>query len=205
MKTSLAATLSIVGVLASGAGAFAVNSYVLDSSNDTSYAAPIETVAPQPLESSTQAVSANSVIGSVAEPASIDSSNETRETKTPAVAPTTTAAPAPKETLDASEAVVAPTLTTYNVGDAGRVTLELNGNSLRVVSVLPGANWTAKLPEYDDGEVEVEFYSGSIEVEFKARVVNGEIAVFVESEDESQDDHYEEDDHDDDHHEREDD
>ena len=97
------------------------------------------------------------------------------------------------------------TTSTYKVGDAGRVILEVSNNSIRVASVLPAATWRAQAPEYDDGEVEVYFFKDSVKVEFTARLVNGQVKVFVESEDDSRDDSYEkeyddrdDDDHDDD-------
>ena len=188
MKTSLAATLSVVGVLASGAGAFAVNSYVLDSSSNTSFAAPVEATVAESAFVETDTASG------IAESAAIDTPTEApRSTvvKTPSTTPSSTSAPRLNATSETQTS-------TYNVGESGRVTLEITDGVLRVVSVAPNSGWTAKLPEYDDGELEVKFYSGSLEVEFKARLVNGEIAVFVESEDESLDDRYE---HDDDHHE----
>ncbi len=84
--------------------------------------------------------------------------------------------------------------------------MEVTNNQLRVANVLPAATWSARSPEYDDGEVEVEFFREGTKVEFKARLVNGSVKVFVESEDQSRDDSYKEeyrhddDDHDDDDH-----
>lgn len=193
MKTSLATTLSVIGVLASGAGAFAVNSYVLDSSSNVSYAAPAEVTVVDPAfveaAASAQSIEGQAVTTSPDAP-------RASTPKTPASAPTATTVAPRLNTTAITET------STYNVGESGRVTLEISNGSLRVVSVAPNSGWTAKLPEYDDGEIEVEFYSGSLEVEFKARLVNGEIAVFVESEDESLDDsyEYEDDDHEDDDH-----
>lgn len=189
MKTSLAATLSVVGVLASGAGAFAVNSYVLDTSSNTSFAAPVQATVMGSAVVETE--TASGIVESVA----IDTPAEApRSTfaKNPSTAPSTTVVPGSNVAADTQTS-------TYNVGESGRVTLEITNGVLRVVSVAPNSGWTAKLPEYDDGEIEVAFYSGSLEVEFKARLVNGEIAVFVESEDESLDDRYEQDDDNDDH------
>ena len=189
MKTSLAATLSVVGVLASGAGAFAVNSYVLDTSSNTSFAAPVQATVMESAVVETE--TASGIVESVA----IDTPAEApRSTvaKNPSTATSTTVVPGSNVSADTQTS-------TYNVGESGRVTLEITNGVLRVVSVAPNSGWTAKLPEYDDGEIEVTFYSGSLEVEFKARLVNGEIAVFVESEDESLDDRYEQDDDDDDH------
>ena len=193
MRTSLATTFSIVGVLASGAGAFAVNSYVLNSSSEAAYVAPAATIV--------------TPTGDIA--ASIDTGNVSgaaTDLPDPQKAPTTTNRPDSKVTNTTTDNVAVDPVsapvstaqtTTYNVGQSGRVTVTVNNGELRVTSVTPNAGWSAKLPEYDDGEIEVEFYSGSLKVEFKARLVNGEVAVFVESEDESADDSYEREDHDD--------
>lgn len=193
MKTSLAATLSVVGVLASGAGALAVNSYVLDSSSNVSYAAPAEVTVVDPAFVEVAVPAQN--VQSKAVATSPDAPRST-VVKTPSNASSaTTVAPQLNTTADTQTS-------TYNVGESGRVTLEVTNGVLKVLSVAPNSGWTAQLPEYDDGEIEVKFYSGSLEVEFKARLVNGEIAVFVESEDKTLDDRYERDD--DDHHERDD-
>jgi hypothetical protein len=205
MKTSLATTLSVVGVLASGAGAFAVNSYVLDGSSNVSYAAPAEVTV---VDAGIAEVAASAQDVAAAALDTPDEYPRSTVAKTPSSVPSTTTAPRLNSTAISQTS-------TYNVGESGRVTLEISNGELRVVSVSPNSGWTAKLPEYDDGEIEVEFYSGSLEVEFKARLVNGEINVFVESEDKSLDDRYErddddhddehDDDHDEDHGEREDD
>lgn len=192
MKTSLATTLSIVGVLASGAGAFAVNSYVLNSSSDSVYAAPTETAVTSP-SGALSTEGSGGITSSAAQDLVIDT--PTTNSQTDKKITGTTVGSTPISPVAAP--VSAAQSTTYNVGESGRVTLEVRDGSLRVTSVTPNTGWSAKLPEYDDGEIEVEFYSGSLEVEFKARLVNGEVAVFVESEDESADDSYEREDHDD--------
>ena len=184
MKTSIATSISIVGVLAAGAAAFAVNTAVLDFSPSTATEAVAEVVATDSVQDT--AVAEQSIAGS-----------------------TSNTQPSPQAPVPVPQAVVAalPTVSqtsTYRVGDSGRVILEVRENSLRVANVLPAANWSASRPEYEDGEVEVSFYSGSVEVEFKARLVNGDIKVFVETENEAAADSYEreyhdDDDHDDDH------
>lgn len=184
MKTSLATTISIVGVLAAGAGAFAVNTAVLNvSSNDT--AAMVQEA---PITATSGVVNGSSVNPSDQPAASPTSSNVVT---TPSLSPS----PASATAIQTSVAQTS----TYKVGDAGRVILEVRNNSLAVANVLPTTGWQASRPEYDDGEVEVKFYSGSTEVEFKARLVNGEIRVFVETENEEADDSYEREYHDDDH------
>lgn len=94
---------------------------------------------------------------------------------------------------------------TYKVGDAGRIILALKDGNIEVVNILPSAGWTAKAPEYDDGEVEVNFRTPTMELEFTARVKNGQIEVYVESEHEDADESYEREDDEDDHDEHEDD
>lgn len=171
MKTSFATAISFAGVLAAGAAAFAVNTAVLDQVDSVEVA---------------QAVTETTIDQGVADvPATVRSQD----------APTVTTDPPA-----AATAIAQPSVTqrsTYKVGDAGRVILEVVDGRLRVASVLPSNDWTARAPEYDDGEVEVEFRSGTVEVEFKARLNNGDIQVFVESEDEANDDAYEREYHDD--------
>lgn len=163
MRTSIASTISVLGVLAAGAAAFAVNTAVLSPPGG--------------------------VVANAAAPIS--------------VSPTTTVAPAvgadPAPSAPGIAATAATQTSTYKVGDAGRVILEVVDGELRVANVLPSAGWTARAPEYDDGEVEVEFMNGSMQVEFKARLEGAEIKVFVESENDEEDDYEREyhDDHDD--------
>ena len=96
-----------------------------------------------------------------------------------------------------------PGETTYQVGEAGFVTLALEDGRLRIVFVDPLADWSAKESESSGATAKVEFRSGDQEVEFKAEVVGDEIrvGVSVEFEDEHDDDHESErddDEHDDD-------
>jgi hypothetical protein len=170
MKTTVAAAVSIAGVLAAGAGAFAVNTAVLSASPQTESAM----VASAPVNTSVVAESQGA--GSLS-PVTTNSSSATASDNS---------------------------TSTYKVGDAGRVILAMNNGTIQVVNVLPSDGWTAKSPEYDDGEVEVKFRSSTVELEFSARVKNGQIEVYVESEyedaDESyerEDDHHDDEDHDD--------
>lgn len=178
MKTGIATTLSVAGVLAAGAAAFAVNTAVLGPNTP---AAAAVTTAPT-ISASTLPTSSNI--------SPVQNNSAVRATSTQT--------------------------STYKVGEAGRVIVEVTNNQLRVANVLPAATWSARSPEYDDGEVEVEFFREGTKVEFKARLVNGSVKVFVESEDQSRDDSYKEeyrhdndhdddDDHDDDHDDHEDD
>ena len=203
MKTSIATSLSIVGVLTAGAAAFAVNTAVLDFSSSDN----VEAV--QAADDTNSAVTTQETASGSTSAAGVQSVPPTKSpiTSTSPNTPQTQQVAEQPTAIAAVQATPAQT-STYKVGDAGRVILEVRDNSLYVANVLPSADWKASRPEYDDGEVEVEFFSGSTEVEFKARLVNGEIKVFVESENEDEDDSYEreyKDDHDDDEYERDDD
>ena len=167
MKTTVAAAVSIAGVLAAGAGAFALNSAVLSASPQTESA----------MVSSMPANTSVVVESQGAATLSPDTSNNS------ITVPTNNSTNA----------------TTYKVGDAGRVILAIKDGDIEVVNVLPSSGWTAKSPEYDDGEVEVKFRSSTMELEFTAHVKNGQIEVDVESEYEDADESYErEDDEDED-------
>lgn len=170
MRTSIATAISFAGVLAAGAAAFAVNTAVLDQSDTPAMTQEVTTTLP----ASTSTTQATSNVSGFDAPTQ----------------PQAAAVPIAQATVSQRS--------TYKVGDAGRVILEVVDSRLRVASVLPSADWTAKAPEYEDGEVEVEFRSGSMELEFKARLSNGEIQVFVESENEAADESYEREYHDDD-------
>lgn len=167
MKTTVATAISIAGVLAAGAGAFVVNSAVLNASTQTESAM----VASVPIDTSVVVESQSVTTGT----------NET--TNSSIVAANNT----PQST------------STYKVGDAGRVILAVTDGDIEVVNVLPSSGWTAKSPEYDDGEVEVKFRNSTMEVEFSARLKDGQIEVYVESEYEEADESYEREDDDDDH------
>lgn len=158
MRTSFASAISVLGVVAAGAAAFAVNTAVLSPSGEAIATA-----------------------------------------SAPIAAPSTTIAPVadPSRTASKLATAAATQTSTYRVGDAGRVIVEVVDGQLRVANVLPSAGWTARAPEYDDGEVEVEFKNGSATVEFKARLEGAEIKVFVEAEND-EDEAYEREYHDDD-------
>lgn len=202
MKKSIATVISVAGVLGAGAAAYAVNSSVLSatSSNDlVSATAAVETFAPSSPDMA-------SGLGVTAAGSS-------------AAAPTTPVV---------EEPIAASTRTTYKVGDAGNVVLDTADGSLDVVSVSPGAGWTAQKIERERNEIEVYFVSSTTKVEFTARLVSSRIVTDVETEqiatgttkpsyrddndddddryeNHDDDDHDRDDHHDDDHDEREDD
>ncbi len=76
------------------------------------------------------------------------------------------------------EAVDLPA-TTYQAGDAGSVTVAVEGGNLVLVSVDPSAGWTVDEVDARSDEVEVEFRSGDTEVRFEAEFEDGQIQIRV--------------------------
>lgn len=184
MKKSIATIISVAGVLGAGAAAYAVNSSVLSATSSNELVAatvPVATFAPS---------------GSTVTPGG---GVVTAGAVTTATAPTP---PVVENTIPSS------TRTTYKVGGAGTVVLDSAGGTIAVVGINPGSGWTARKVERDPSEIEVDFVSSTMKVEFTARLANGRISTFVESErlttsstrphDDDDDDRHE-DHHDDDH------
>lgn len=143
MKVGIATTLSIAGVLAAGAAAYAVNSSVLSTSSSVS-----NTTTATPTVNTATALPA-----SVAE----------RSTKV-------------------QSSVLNNTTTTYQVGTAGSVVLDMRTGAIVVSNVLPAAGWSSETAQVQpNGDVRVPFLSSSTRIEFLARLVDGKVAVNVTS------------------------
>ena len=144
MKVGIATTLSIAGVLAAGAAAFAVNSSVLGASSSIS-----------PTTSGTPAA----VVNTVALPASVV-----------------------EQSTNVQSSVLNNTTTTYQVGAAGSVVLDMRSGAIAVSNVLPAAGWSSEPAQVQpNGDVKVPFISSSTRIEFFARLVDGKVAVNVTS------------------------
>ena len=144
MKVGIATTLSIAGVLAAGAAAYAVNSSVLSTSSSVS-----------PTTSGTPAAVANTV----ALPASVT-----------------------EKSTKVQSSVLNNTTTTYQVGTAGSVVLDMRSGAIAVSNVLPAAGWSSEPAQLQpNGDVKVPFLSSSTRLEFLARLVDGKVAVNVTS------------------------
>ena len=144
MKVGIATTLSIAGVLAAGAAAYAVNSSVLSASSSLS-----------PTTSGTPAVVAN-----------------------------TNALPAQvaEQSTKVQSSVLNNTTTTYQVGTAGSVVLDMRSGAIAVSNVLPAAGWSSEPAQVQsNGDVKVPFISSSTRIEFLARLVDGKVTVNVTS------------------------
>lgn len=196
MKTSLATTISVVGVLAAGGVAFAVNSSVLDAATMTAGNTPALQAEALPLADVNSFGSTDS--GSI-----LSSLGDSTESVAPTPAPSTNQSPT---------TTVAPTATSsqtaYNVEGFGVVTLTQTTNSLTVASVEPqsGVKFTTK--QESPTRVEVLFVSSAgVSIKFHADVIDSRIVTSVMNEPRLQgaprrkdDDHEErDDDHDKDH------
>ena len=143
MKVGIATTLSIAGVLAAGAAAYAVNSSVLGASSSVS-----------PTTSGTPAV----------------------------IAPTALPAQVAAQSTKVQSSVLNNTTTTYQVGTAGSVVLDMRSGAIAVNNVLPAAGWSSEPAQVQpNGDVKVPFISTSTRLEFLARLVDGKVTVNVTS------------------------
>lgn len=151
MRTTIATALSVAGVLAAGAGAYAVNSTVLSAPS----ASPIQvstTLAGQVANQGTDA----SVSGEGA-----GATNQNGQTTPQAQA-------------------ITATTTTYQVGAAGSVVVDTSSGSIVIASIAPASGWTSEPARtQSDGSVKVHFVSSTARLEFVAKMVNGKVNVSV--------------------------
>lgn len=157
MKTSLATMLSVTGVLAAGALAFAVNTSVLDHAVTTSEAAPT-------LQADVVSLSNLAPIGATASAVTTQG------------APTT----APAVTAEIAAAVAAQS--TYNIDGVAAITLALSDNSLSVVSVTPAGGYTAAATAVSASRIEVVLTRSNSVMKFSAQVLDGRIVTSVVAE-----------------------
>lgn len=76
------------------------------------------------------------------------------------------------------------TTTTYQVGDAGTVTIDISSGKAVIASVSPNAGWTAEPARAGAaGAAKVHFVSGSTRLEFVATIVDGAPSVSVVADD----------------------
>ena len=157
MKTSLATMLSVTGVLAAGALAFAVNTSVLDQAVTTSEAAPALQADVVPLADFT--------------PSGVTAS-----------AVTTQGVPAPAPAVTAEVAAAVAAQSTYNIDGVAAITLALSDNSLSVVSVAPAGGYTAAATAVSGSRIEVVFTKSNSVMKFSAQVLDGRIVTSVVAE-----------------------
>lgn len=171
MKIPTATTISILGVLAAGGIAFAVNTSVLDTAATTSTYSPAVQAAVVPIANVAAPVAA------AGEPV------------------TETSSAAPPTTVAASE-----TTTAYDVAGFGVVLVAQSVDTLSVTAVQPLAGVTYEVEPESPSRIEVEFRAANGQaVEFRAALVSGRIVTSVVNDTESYQASDRDDDHDDDH------
>ena len=209
MKTSLATSISIVGVLAAGGVALAVNTSVLDSATMTAENAPALQAEVLPITSSDDGqgvLSSDPVAAQAAEtdgaPATVVSVDPTGTTIPSS--PSTLVAPTPSQSAS-------PIRTAYNVQGFGVVTLEQSTNTLTVVSVTAESGVKHVVKQESQTRIEVLFTSAAgIGIKFHADVMNGRTITSVMNEqpprslkgqkrEDHDDDEHEEDEHEEEH------
>jgi len=192
MKSGLATSLSIAGVLLAGGSALALNSSVLqDSSTVRGTPALAATVSADALNTanggitalgaadtaSTPAVEANGIVDVVTDPTTTTIADD----PTTPVAPTTSIA----TPVIPSSTVARPPATgekAFQVEDIAVITLSLNGRTLTVKSVVltPGSPYkVANTYTRDGDDVRITLASPARTIEFSARLINGQIVAAV--------------------------
>ena len=170
MKTKIATALSLVGVLSAGSAAALVNTTILDSG---------------PTKSGQSAAVPEQVASTSRADASTTSSSSTIASTLPASTTTSTTPSTVPSTLVVTVPAAAPTglLTTFNVGDAGAVTVDVINGLLMIVSSTPNPGWQVAKSEQkiEENKVEVYFKSATVQIEFEATFVNGQIVPDVSS------------------------
>jgi hypothetical protein len=179
MKAKLATAISVIGVLGAGSAAAMVNTQILDSDPTESGASkavlPPASTVELSVPSVTDPIRIESLQVEVAPDATTTSTTSTTTTST---STTTIAVPQPSGLL-----------TSFNVGEAGVVTVDVVDGQLVLVSAEAKAGWTVTKAEDDSNddsdeqqnEVDVEFVSATVRVEFNADYVDGRIVPHVES------------------------
>lgn len=163
MKTSLATTLSIVGVLVTGGVALAVNTKVLDSTV-SSIEGPLalaEAIVPG------SAVSVDTTL-------TVDS---TVPAETVAATPETTAV------AESVQSAAASIQSAYDVQGVGIITLKQSVTGLDVVEVKPVSGWFYEVENERANRIEIKFSSGTQRVRFNAELLDGRIITSVQATD----------------------
>ena len=84
---------------------------------------------------------------------------------------------APGSEFTTSEQATAGVETTYEVGDAGTVTLTNDGTHLDVVSVQQNEGWLIEIEVASGREVEIDFRKDTRRIQFNAELEDGEIRI----------------------------
>ncbi len=171
MKTSLATTISVVGVLAAGGIALAVNSSVLDSATMTAENAPALQAEILPLADTSNGVSADAS-------ETISAQGNGVESPSPSTPTTLVAGTQPTEST-----IAASTQSAYNVQGFGVVTLSQGASSLTVISVVPESTVKYTTKQESPTRIEVAFVSSAgVSIKFHADIIDGRVVTSVMNE-----------------------
>lgn len=156
MKTSLATTLSIVGVLVTGGVALAVNTKVLDST-------------------------VSSIEGSLALAQAIVPSSAVSVNTTLSVDATVPATPETAAVAESVQSASASNQSAYDLQGVGIITLKQSVTGLDVVEVKPVSGWFYNVESERANRVEIKFSSGTQSVKFNAELLDGRIITSVQA------------------------
>jgi hypothetical protein len=173
VKTKMATALSLIGVLGAGSAAALVNTEILDSGSAAATSSALVAPEEAPADDTGLLDQVNAALQEA------QSGTESSPDSTPAPP----AAASGGSTVPATTAPAPSQPTTFDVGDAGSVTLEVQGGRLTIVSASADGNWTVTKTEEDsDGdEIEVYFETATVRVEFTAKLSNGQIVPSVDA------------------------
>jgi len=194
MKSGIATSLSIAGVLLAGGSALALNSSVLqDSSTVRGTPALAATVSADGLNTVNGGVTPLGNFDAATDPAVqtkgvadviVDPTTTTlADSPSTSVAPTTSvAAPTPSVPPSTVAGPPAPVEKAFQVEDIAVITLKLNGRTLTVKSVVvtPGSLYkVTNTYSHDGDDVRITLASPTRTIEFSARLINGQIVAAV--------------------------
>ena len=176
--------LSLVGVLSAGSAAALVNTQILDSGPNESGASKAVLPPAPTVELSVPDANRSGSLPTLSGPDGPPSTTTT--TTMPIGVNPQLGAPAATSTTTRSGSGL---LTSFDVGDAGVVTVDVVGGNLVLVAAEPEPGWNVTKAEDDsnddsdeqENEVEVVFASASVRVEFEAVFIDGRIVPRVES------------------------
>jgi hypothetical protein len=102
-----------------------------------------------------------------------DASEDATTTTSPPATSTTTITTTPPTSSPAPAPAPAPVVSVQTAGEAGTVTVSINGGVLTATDVHPNAGWTVDEQDLQGREIEVTFRNGLRRIDFKAEIEDG--------------------------------
>ena len=198
MKSGLATSLSLAGVLLAGGSALALNSSVLQNSSTVrgtpALAATVSATGADTANGGITALGNTDAAVAAQNPSVqakgvadviVDPTTSVADTPSTSVVPTTSVvAPTPQPSVPSST-VASPPATVekaFQVEDIAVITLNLNGRTLTVksVAVTPGSPYkVTNTYSHDGDDVRITLASPTRTIEFSARVINGQVVAAI--------------------------